>query len=187
MENFDTNQSLFSQFSTFDPETLAIVEEFGDTDEQLESMESDLGIDQGWLADMEEGKGGRLSIEGHQEVLEQTLRDHIEDVDNAACSRASRRSNFSQSTGNSTNNLTAAGQLTFNHKDQALHNVALLNANSDLQNELANKCSNLAVAGNSALYPTRCGLVAPLFRGLARYLRCCGYVAPLRLLSPKDG
>ncbi len=146
MESFDTNQALFSQFSTFDPETLAVAAEFGNTDKQLEIMESDLRIDQGWLADMEEGKGGRLSIQGHQEVLEQTLRDHIEDVDDAACSGASRCSYFSQSMGNSTNNSTAAGQLASNHEDRALRNVALLKANSDLQDELANKRSNLTRA-----------------------------------------
>jgi hypothetical protein len=165
MESFDTNQALFSQFSTFDPETLAVAAEFGNTNEQLESMESDLGIDQGWLADVEEGKGGRLSIEGLQEVLEQTLRDCIEDVDNAACSGASRRSDFSQSTVNSTNNSTAAGQLAFNHEDRALRNVALLNANSDLQNKLADKHSNLAAAmaqvlllqGQLALHPIGLG------------------------------
>jgi hypothetical protein len=46
----------FSQYSTFNPNTLTVEAEFGNTDKQLESMESDLGIDQGWLADMEEGK-----------------------------------------------------------------------------------------------------------------------------------
>ena len=56
MKSFDTNQAIFSQYSTFDPNTLTIEAEFGNTDKQLESMESDLGIDQGWLADMEEGK-----------------------------------------------------------------------------------------------------------------------------------
>jgi hypothetical protein len=145
IESFNTNQAIFSQYSTFDPDTLTVEAEFGDTDKQLESMESDLGIDQGWLADMEEGKGGQLAVVGHQEALEKTLRDRIEDVDDAACSGASRRSTFLQSMGNSTIHLTAAGQLAFNHKDRALHNVALLNANSDLQNDLDGKRKILAV------------------------------------------
>jgi hypothetical protein len=109
MESFDTNQAIFSQCSTLDPNTLTVKAESGDTDKQLESMESDLGIDQGWLADMEEGKGGRLAVVGHQEALENALRDRIDDVDDAACSGASRWSNFSQSTGNFTIHSTAAG------------------------------------------------------------------------------
>ncbi len=130
---------------TFNPDTLTVEAEFGNTDKQLESMESDLGIDQGWVADMEEGKGGRLAVVGHQEALEKTLWDHIDDVDNAARSVASRWSNFSQSTGNSTIHLTAAGRLAFNHKDRALRNVALLNANSGLQNDLDDKRAKLAM------------------------------------------
>ncbi len=109
MESFDTNQAIFSQYLTFDPDTLTVEAEFGDTDKQLESMELDLGIDQGWLADMEKGVGGQLAVVGHQEALEKTLHDHIKDVDDAACSGASRRSNFLQSTGNSTIHSTAAG------------------------------------------------------------------------------
>ena len=109
MESFDTNQAIFSQYLTFDPDTLTGEGEFGDTDKQVESMESDLGIDQGWVADMEEGKGGRLAVVGHQEALENALRDRIDDVDDAACSGASRWSNFSQSTGNFTIHSTAAG------------------------------------------------------------------------------
>jgi hypothetical protein len=87
MESFDTNQAIFSQYLTFNPDTLTIEAEFGDTDKELESMESDLGIDQGWLADMEEGVEGRLAVVGHQEALEKTLLDRIDDVDNAACRR----------------------------------------------------------------------------------------------------
>ncbi len=144
IESFDTNQAIFSQYLTFDPDTLTGEGEFGDTDKQVESMESDLGIGQGWLADMEEGKGGRLAVVGHQEALEKTLRDCIDDVDNAAHSGASRRSNFSQSTGNSTIHLTAAAQLACNHEDHALRNVALLNANSGLQNDLDDERAKLA-------------------------------------------
>jgi hypothetical protein len=47
MESFNTNQAIFSQFLTFDPDTLTVEAKFGNTDKQLESMESDLGIDQG--------------------------------------------------------------------------------------------------------------------------------------------
>ncbi len=81
---------------------------------------------------------------GHQEALEKTLRDRIDDVDNTACSGASRWTNFSQSMGNSTIHLTAAGWLAFNHKNRALRNVALLNADSGLQNDLDDKPAKLA-------------------------------------------
>jgi hypothetical protein len=47
MESFDTQQALLSQFLTFNPDTLEVDCEFGDVDDQLESMEADLGIDQG--------------------------------------------------------------------------------------------------------------------------------------------
>jgi hypothetical protein len=47
MESFDTQQALFSRYSTFNPVTLIVDAEFGKTDEQLESMEADLGIDLG--------------------------------------------------------------------------------------------------------------------------------------------
>jgi hypothetical protein len=145
MESFDTNQAIFSQYLTFGTDTLTVEAEFGNTDKQLESMEADLCIDQGWLADMEEGKGGRLTVVGHQKALEKTLRDRIDDVDNAACSGASRGSNFSQSTGNSTIHLAAAGRLAFNHEDRALCNVALLNTNSHLQNDLDDERAKLAM------------------------------------------
>ena len=102
MESFDTQQALFSQFLIFNPDTLEVNCEFGDVDNQLESMETDLGIDQGWLADTEESHGCCVAVEGYQQTLEKTLQDCIEDANNAACSSPSCWSNLLQSTGNST-------------------------------------------------------------------------------------
>jgi hypothetical protein len=121
----------------FDPVTLVVDTEFGETDEQLESMEADLGIKHGWEADREVSAGRRLAVEGHQAATEMTLRDCIEDVDDAIRSSPSRRwSDFSQSTGNSTNNSTATARTAFSHKERALQNLVLHNINSGLQNEL---------------------------------------------------
>jgi hypothetical protein len=107
MESFDTQQALFSRYSTFNPATLAVNTEFGEMDEQLESMEADLGIDQGWEVDREVSDGRGFVVDGYQAAMEKTLRDHIEDINDADRSGLPRRSDFSQSTRDSTNNSTA--------------------------------------------------------------------------------
>jgi hypothetical protein len=48
-----------------------------------------------------------VDVVGHRKAQAMTLRDHIEDVNNAACSGPSRRLYFLHSTGNSTNNSEA--------------------------------------------------------------------------------
>jgi hypothetical protein len=107
MESFDTQQALFSRYSTFDPATLVVDTEFGETDEQLESMEADLGIDQGWEVDREVSDGHGFVVDGYQAAMEKTLRDRIEDIDDANRSGPSWRSDFPQSTRISTNDSTA--------------------------------------------------------------------------------
>ncbi len=107
MESFDTQQALFSRYSTFDPVTLVIDTEFGEMDEQLESMEADLGIDQGWDVDREVSNDHGFAVKGYQVAMEKTLQDHIVDINDANRSGPSWRSDFSQSTMNSTNNATA--------------------------------------------------------------------------------
>jgi hypothetical protein len=104
MESFDVNAALLARFSEFDSTTLTVTTTFGDVNEQLESIEADLGIDQDWYTDLEGDNGNKVDLIGHQEALAMMLRNRVEDVDNAVCSGPSRRSNFSQSTGNSTNN-----------------------------------------------------------------------------------
>jgi hypothetical protein len=97
MESFDTQQALFSRFSTFEPVTLVIDTEFGEMDEQLESMEANLGIDQGWDVDREVSNGRGFTVNGYQVAMEKSLRDRIKDINDANRSGPSRRSDFSQS------------------------------------------------------------------------------------------
>jgi hypothetical protein len=47
MKIFDVDAALLACFSKFDSTTLTVMTTFGDSDEQLDSMEADLGIDQG--------------------------------------------------------------------------------------------------------------------------------------------
>ncbi len=136
---FDTQQALFSRYSTFDPATLVVDMEFGELDEKLESMEADVGIDQGWDVVREVSNGRGFAVEGYQAAMEKTLQDRIEDIDDANRSGQSWRSDFSQSTGNSTNNLTATARMAFTHKKRALHNINLV-----LQNDQTNKRSRIA-------------------------------------------
>ncbi len=107
MESFDTQQALFSRYSTLDPATLVVDTEFREMDEQLESMEANLGIDQGWDVDREVGNGHGFAVEGYQAAMEKMWQDRIEDINDANRSGLSWRSDFSQSTRNSANNLTA--------------------------------------------------------------------------------
>jgi hypothetical protein len=53
MESFDIDAALLAQFSVFDPVTLTVKTTFGDVDEQLDWVEEDLGINQGWNANSE--------------------------------------------------------------------------------------------------------------------------------------
>jgi hypothetical protein len=109
--------------------------EFGDSDGQLEGVESELGIDRDWEADMEGDYGRMVYIVGHKEALEMTLRDWINDIDNADRSGLSRRTDFSQSTGNSTNNTDATMHM-HTHRERALTTITLVNKNSTLTNNL---------------------------------------------------
>jgi hypothetical protein len=144
MDSFGTQQALFSRYSTFDPATLVVDTEFGEMDEQLESMEADLGIDQGWEVDREVSTGHGFAVDGYRAAMEKTLRDRIEDINDANRSSPSWRSDFSQTTGNSMNNLIATARMAFTHKEWALQNLSLHNINSVLQNDLTNKRSRIA-------------------------------------------
>ena len=96
-------------------------------DEQLDSAEADLGTDQGWEANLEDlgGTNTKVDVVGHREALAMTLWDHVKDVDDAACSGPSCCSDFSQSTGNSTNYSNAT---TRQHglRAKALKSIELL-------------------------------------------------------------
>jgi hypothetical protein len=47
MESFDIDSALLARYSVFDPLTLEVQTGLDDKDDQLESVEVDLGIDQG--------------------------------------------------------------------------------------------------------------------------------------------
>ena len=94
----------------FDASTLTVQTKFGDVDERLDSIELDLGIDQGWTAESEIAAKMRVNMVGHRKALAMTLWGRIEDINDAACRGPFCCSEFSQSTGNSTNNLDAATQ-----------------------------------------------------------------------------
>ena len=83
MESFDVDAALLSRFSQFDPKKLIVVTTFGDDDEQFNWVEEDLGIDQGWNADLEDADACRIDVIGHREALTMTLRDWVEDVHDA--------------------------------------------------------------------------------------------------------
>jgi hypothetical protein len=101
---------------------------FGYVDEQLDTVEANLGIDQGREADLEDKDGNRVDIVGHQEALAMSLQDRVEDVGNANWRSPSRHSFFSHSTVNSTNNSKATiRQHTLRAK--ALTNIALVDKN----------------------------------------------------------
>jgi hypothetical protein len=57
MESFDVDAALLARFSLFNTITLDVMTEFKDADKQLDSVKTDLGIDQGWQANLED-RGG---------------------------------------------------------------------------------------------------------------------------------
>jgi len=152
MESFSIEASHLAQFSTFDPITMTVDAEFGDADGQLEGVELELGIDRDWEADMEGNDGRTIDVVGHKEALETTLRDRIADIDDADRSGPSRRTDFSQSTGNSTNNTDATTRM-HTHRERALTTIALVNKNSTLTSNLEDTEEHLQamIAQNLAL------------------------------------
>jgi hypothetical protein len=115
--------------------TLTVKTTFGDIDEQLDSVEANPRNDQGWTADLEDKDRDRVDVVGSHKALAMTLRDCIEDVDDAAHSGPSHRLDFLHSTGNLTNTLEATiCQHTLWEK--ALKNIELLDKNYHLENNL---------------------------------------------------
>jgi hypothetical protein len=84
MESFDVDAALLAHFLEFNLQTLIVKTTFGDVDEQLNSVEADLGIDPGGNADMEDQDSNRVDMVGDREALAMTLREQIKDVDNTA-------------------------------------------------------------------------------------------------------
>jgi hypothetical protein len=135
VESFDINAAKLAGYSEFDVETLTVVAKFGYVDMQLDGIEVELGINQGWEADFEEGDCNRVDVIGHREVLGQSLCNRVNDVDNADRSVPSRRRNFSCSKGNSTNNSEATIQ-QHTMCTKALRNIDLVDKYYALENNL---------------------------------------------------
>jgi hypothetical protein len=135
MESFDIDAAKLAGYSKFDVETLTVDSKFGNVDKQLDRIEVELGINQCWEADFEEGGGNRVDVIGHREVLAQTLCNQVDNVDNADRSGPSRGMDFSCSTGNSTNNSKATIQ-QHTMCAKALRNINLVDKNYALKNDL---------------------------------------------------
>jgi hypothetical protein len=143
IESFDVDATLLACFSEFNSTTLIVTTTFGDSDEQLDSVEVNLGIDQRWEANSEVFGGPMVDMVGHREELAMTLWDRVKDVDDAVCSGPSCCSNFSHSTGNSTNNFDAT---TCQHtlRVKALKSIELIDRNYTLENYLVNTQDKIA-------------------------------------------
>jgi hypothetical protein len=159
MESFSIEASHLAQYSTFDPITMTVDAEFGDSDGQLEGVELELGINRDWEADMEGDSSRVVNVVGHKEALETTLQDRIDDIDNADRSGPSHRTDFSQSTGNLTNNTNATTRM-HTHCERALTTIPLANKNSTLTNNLEDTEEQLSamIAQNLALQEQLAGI-----------------------------
>jgi hypothetical protein len=131
MESFDIDAARLATYSQFDVETLTVIADIPDVDGRLDDLEAELGIDQ-WTADFEKGDGTTISFTGHKEAVSKTLRDRPDDIFDADHSGPSRRTDFTHSTGNSTNNSDASIR---NHKrrEKALKAIDLVDKNYALE------------------------------------------------------
>ena len=117
MESFDLEAAMLAPQTNFDNETLEVSGHFGNEDtfldeaeEWLDSDDEDGGDEQGPLIDV---------ADAPMADLESALRDkddNLEDI-NSRGSAASRRTNFSQSTGNATNRSVNTAKLAMTHKN----------------------------------------------------------------------
>ena len=114
MESFDIDAARLAAYSQFDVETLTVTADIPDVDGRLDDLKTKLGINQ-WTADIEKGDGIKISFSGHKEAVSKTLRYGPDDIFDADHSGPSRRTDFTHSTGNSTNNSDASIR---NHKRQ---------------------------------------------------------------------
>ena len=129
MESFDTEAAHLAGFSVFDVEKLTCEGEFMDGDGYLDEIEEEFGIDSGFGEEDQ-----KMDLSEARELHQQTLGDR-DDMSECDRSGPSRRTNFSQSTGNSTNRSVTTERLAVQHKDRALKNVALTRDNADLLND----------------------------------------------------
>jgi len=127
MESFDINAAQLAHFSAFNPVALTVDAEFMDNDKFLDWVEDVEGINAYNGMELEEGKPhAKIDFDEACEALANTLREH-DDILQASHDRTSRHTNFSSSTGNSTNRTINTKRLAKHHKDRALKNVELTN------------------------------------------------------------
>ena len=139
MECFEYDDRLLASAADFDPVTLTVQARFHDNEADLDKAELAFGIDQEWIAD-DEGVTTSAPMEG----MEMMLRDKIDDVDDADRSGPSRRSDYDgMSSGNSTLNSSATCR-KHTHKEKALKNIELINANDKLTNALHDKDAEIS-------------------------------------------
>jgi hypothetical protein len=128
MDSFDYEASLIADQSTFDKSTWTVTTQFANSDDFLDRVEAELGLDN----DDDQSLDGSLDGTPHPKTsfkisanakasLASTLDNP--DMDLAANSHASaksRRTNFSLSTGNSTNRSINTRKFAIAHKSRAL-------------------------------------------------------------------
>ena len=98
-----------------------------DDDGFLDWVEEEEGIDAYDGMELEEGKHhAKIDFAGARDALANTLKES-DDLSQDLHDSASRRTNFSSSTGNSTNRTVNTKILAKHHTDRALKNVELTN------------------------------------------------------------
>ena len=143
MESFDPDSAALASLTTFSPQTLAVTGEFIHQEEQdIDEIERELGLDFDVNVGVEDeavrGEGGaaNVTVEMATAALARSLRDR-DDASDAERSGPSRRSDFSQSTGNSSNRSVTSTNMAMNHRQRALENFALTSRNAELEARLA--------------------------------------------------
>ena len=131
MESFDTDAAKLAEYSSFDVKTLTVEVDIPDVDGRLDQLELDLGLNS-WAADSEEIDGIRMSFTGHKVAVSKTLRDRPDDIFDCDRSGPSRRTDFSQSTGNSTNNSDSSVR-AHKRRAKALKAIQLVDKNYALE------------------------------------------------------
>jgi hypothetical protein len=131
MESFDTDAAKLAEYSSFDVDTLTVVVDIPDVDGRLDELELDYGLNS-WAADTEVIDGIRMSFTGHKEAVSKTLRDRSDDIFDCDRSGPSRRTDFSQSTGNSTNNSDSSVR-AHKRSAKALKAIELVDKNYALE------------------------------------------------------
>lgn len=134
-ESYDLEDAMLSHYIEYDPATRTISGDFLNDDGYLDEVEAEMGISLSNARgdDIDDGTPfpSRLTLEGAQEALRATLHDR-DDLSAGDRSAASRRTNFSQSTGNSSNRSENTARVMLHHRDRALQNRELVTQNADM-------------------------------------------------------